>query len=207
MRFLPLLFAAAVAAPMAAAQTIQTITREQSHIVLDIKGFERASESYRYFQATDYSSETYVTARWLPRDTMFAVGRIWELAPNYTFRPSARGIDAGWVHSHLPKFKERQLTFEPPLVDTEKLKLTRFVAEPHACLAFESIAGDIGVRSDSSTGTRHATVSGVVCSQTVKRLTDQDVSDILNGVRMVVPNGGAPQPAFNTTEVLALIRR
>src|SRR5262245_28099959 len=151
-----LLLAMILAATAASAQTVQKLSRDQSRILLDIQGYERASEAYNYVQAANYSAETYVTARWLPRDAEFAVARLYELAPNYTFRSSDRGIDAAWVHSHLPKFKERQLVFEAPLADTERMKLVRFSADPAACVAFHSLTGDVGVRHDSSSGVRHA---------------------------------------------------
>jgi hypothetical protein len=202
-----LLFALLLVATAAPAQTVQKLTREQSRILLDIQGYERASEAYTYVQAVDYSAETYFTARWLPRDAAFAVARIYELAPNYTFRPSGRGIDASWVLGHLPKFKERQLVFEAPVVDAEKMKLVRFTADPAACVAFQSIMGDIGVRHDSSTGVHHAVVSGVACSQTVKRLTDEDIGRVLAGVRIAGQNGGPAQPVFDTPEALAFTKR
>ena len=67
--------------------------------------------------------------------------------------------------------------------------------------------GDIGVRHDSSTGVRHAVVSGVACSQTVKRLTDEDIRRVLAGVRIAGQNGGPPQPVFEGPEALAFIKR
>ena len=206
MRVLVLL-AALLASMAAAAQTVQKLSREQSRILLDIQGYERASEAYTYVQAENYSGETYFTARWLPRDAAFAVARLYELAPNYTFRPSDRGIDAAWVHSHLPKFKDRQLVFEAPLADTERMKLVRFAAEPAACVAFQSVTGDIGVRHDSSTGVRHAVISGVACSQTVKRLTDEDLGRVLAGVRIAGPNGGPNQPVFDMPEAIPFTKR
>ena len=202
-----LVLAATLVASEAVGQTVQTITREQSHILLDIQGYERATEAYRYVQPADYSSEIHVVARALPRDAAFGMARVWELAPNFTFRPGRGDIDANWVHSHWPKLKERQLAFEAPLIATEKLKLTRFAADPAACVAFEATVGDIGVRSDSSTGTRHAVVSGVACSQTVKRLSDEEIARSLAGVQVVSRRGGKPEPAFNVEEIRALMKR
>lgn len=196
-----------IVATAAEAQTVQTINREQSRILLDVQGYERASESYRYVQAADYSSETYAVGRWLPRDEAFGVASMRELAPNFTFRPTGRAIDTAWVHSYLPKFKERQLVFEEPLSLTEKFKLVRFNAEPAVCVAFELVVGDIGVRSDSSTGTRHASVGGVACSQKVKRLTDEDIGRVLAGVRIGTPGGGMPQPVFDTPEARPFLKR
>ena len=190
----------------AAAQTIQKLTREQSHILLDIEGYERAGEAYNYLQAANYSGETYFVARWLPRDAAFAVARIYELSPNYTFRAGSEGITSSWVQAHLAKLKDRQVVFEAPLADTEKFRLVRFSAEPAACVAFQTIIGDVGVRHDSSSGVRHASASGVACSQTVKRLTDEDVGRILAGVRIAM-NGGRPQRAFDTPEARIFMKQ
>jgi hypothetical protein len=190
----------------AAAQTIQTISREQSRLLFDVQGYERASEAYRYVQAANYSSETYAVSRWLPRDAGFGIVLLRELAPNYTFRPSGRNIDSAWVVSHLAKLKERQVVLEAPLIDTEKLRLVQLTAEPASCVAFESVVGDIGVLMDSRSGTRHAVLSGIVCSQTTKRLGDDDIRRVLVGVRIVGPNGAA-QPAFNPSEVFAQVKQ
>jgi hypothetical protein len=196
MRRLLAVVALVAVVPAAAAQTVQKIAREQSHILLDIEGYERASEAHNYVQAANYSGETYFVARWLPRDAAFAVARVYELSPNYTFRGGSEGITTAWVHGHLPKLKNRQLIFEAPLADTEKFRLVRFSAEPAACLAFQTIIGDVGVRHDSSTGVRHASLSEVACSQTVKRLSDEDVGRILAGVHIAMNGGHRNAPSI-----------